>query len=120
MPGIPAIFQLGLTTRHNILETFRLEAECTCRRGRKGSFAEFLFGTRVLLGYLMVKLKMLLGIFFCTFDQRVTIIRLHIIKNPNSYLQHTQSTVTTKIIVANSYLSVYGTLSWKMALRATS
>ena len=27
VPGVPAIFQVGLTTRHDVLETFGLEVE---------------------------------------------------------------------------------------------
>ena len=42
-PGIPAIFQVGLATRHNVLDTFRLETERASRRGREGPFAEVLF-----------------------------------------------------------------------------
>ena len=42
-PGIPAIFQVGLTTRYNVLETFRLETERASRRRREGLFAKVLF-----------------------------------------------------------------------------
>ena len=41
--GIPTIFQVGLATRHNVLETFRLVAERASRRGKEGPFAEVLF-----------------------------------------------------------------------------
>ena len=75
-PGISTIIKEGLTTRYSVLESFRLQAEGARRSRGQRPFEKFVFSRRVLLRYLMVKLKMFLGIFLWTFDHRLRVLLL--------------------------------------------